>query len=410
MRNTQMRKWNRIARTETFSLFQNLSDPLIFEASWKVSAGSYKRRRFRAGSIDLAKAKAPQVVQDQPANDREEGPYSLALAFAEALRQTKRGVGARRDWLRDQERFMRWLLRHHSDCRLWSQLRRSMVRSYIESLNGLSPNSVRIALQPITQTAGYMSREYQVPNVAERLGIGSALVRTPAHVYLSDVVRFLGWLHEREPRLEVGAALQGFAGLQLQEALRLTWDKVDLDRGLIEVSGEVKNPYRKRVIPVCSRLLISLQQESRRAVGKIRSDWGPVVRSPEGFSYAENRDSWKNYSHAMGKLIRAWNPEIGWAPKDLRNCLPTFAMAEGLQSDVWEQYIGHVPRSVTAKHYVPRLGSKSLGEADALVRQMRIFRTQVIEPVERAIEGGEGAKILIVPTAVQNHQLHSLSV
>ena len=64
--------------------------------------------------------------------------------------------------------------------------------------------------------------------------------------------------------------------------------------------------------------------------------------------------------------------------KDLRNCLPTFAVMQGLLNDVWEQYLGHAPRTVTARHYIPRLASASIGESEALERQMELFSLQVI--------------------------------
>ena len=89
----------------------------------------------------------------------------------------------------------------------------------------------------------------------------------------------------------------------------------------------------------------------------------------------------------MREALRAWNPRVEWAPKDLRNCLPTFGTTQGLWSAVWEQYVGYSPATVTTKHYVPRLASVSDGEDDALERQMELFRLYVVAPLNRAIEG-----------------------
>ena len=83
-----------------------------------------------------------------------------------------------------------------------------------------------------------------------------------------------------------------------------------------------------------------------------------------------------------------------WAPKDLRNCLPTFAECQGIQSGIWEQYIGHAPKTVTARHYVPRIASGSFGEADALIHQMELFRFHVIRPLEQALDAGSEGRIL----------------
>ena len=74
------------------------------------------------------------------------------------------------------------------------------------------------------------------------------------------------------------------------------------------------------------------------------------------------------------------------SPRNLRNCLPTFAVMSGLLSDVWEQYLGHAPRSITARHYIPRLASASHGEAEALERQANLFQLHVVQPLEKAMD------------------------
>jgi integrase len=231
-------------------------------------------------------------------------------------------------------------------------------------------------------------------NLAERLGIGSKLERTSCEVYLEDVVSFLDWLRANECRLEVGVALQGLAGLQLQEATHLTWDRLDLDRGLVEISGDVKNVYRNRVIPVAERVHDALRRAyASQTAGdsKVKTLGGHVLLSKKGCPYGK---WWENYTKEVLKALRKWNPRIAWKPKDLRNCLPTFAVTHGLQSEVWEQYIGHVPKSVTAKHYIPRLASASLGESNALERQMELFRFHVTNHVDRAVATGDASRIL----------------
>ena len=85
---------------------------------------------------------------------------------------------------------------------------------------------------------------------------------------------------------------------------------------------------------------------------------------------------------------------MSWAPKDLRNALPTFAVTKGIHGFLWEQYVGHSPKGVTDRHYIPRLASVSWGEIEALDRQMDLFRTHVIEPIDREIEPNRGADIL----------------
>jgi integrase len=179
--------------------------------------------------------------------------------------------------------------------------------------------------------------------------------------------------------------LQGLGGLQLQEALRLNWDRVDLERGLVEISGELKNDYRERVIPVCSMLLDILKRadERRRSV-KVQTlgHEDPVVPNPSGFSFVRTHGSWKNYANRLRKAIHAWNPKLDWTPKDLRNCLPTLAELEGVGGTIFEQYIGHSPKTITERHYVPRIASVTEGEEDELDRQMQHFRRLVVDHIE----------------------------
>ena len=177
---------------------------------------------------------------------------------------------------------------------------------------GRSPNRIRLALNPVVQTAGFMEREYGMANITTRLGIGSRLAKPTPVVYLSDVMSFLDVLRPTNPRLAIGAELQALAGLRMTEDLRLTWDRVDLDHGLIEVSGNVKNASSTRVIPVCQRLL-----ENLRELAWISHHEGPVVMSPRDCGYTDGDRSWINYSHRLKVEFKIWNPDIEWAPKDL---------------------------------------------------------------------------------------------
>ena len=239
-------------------------------------------------------------------------------------------------------------------------------------------------MQPLRQTSRFMGREYGCQDVAVGLGTKSELVRPPAEVYLEDVVDFLDWLREHRSELEAGVSLQGLAGLQLQEATRLTWDRLDLDRGLIEITGEVKNKYRNRVIPVCPRILTALRRSS---LAKVQAADGRIIPY-----------HWMTYSKSVTAAIRQFNPQLGWQPKDLRNCVLQFALRQGQLNDVWEQYVGHKPKSVTGLHYINRLATSSRGQNSDLERRMDLFREQVIGPLASALtqygENGKGAGIV----------------
>lgn len=258
---------------------------------------------------------------------------------------------------------------------------RQIIREYLGTFEGRSENHKRISMQPVLQTSGFMHREYGFPNIGERMGISGKLKTLPKTVYIEDVIAFCDFLRDQNSHLEVGAALQGLAGLQVLEALRLTWKNVEIQRGLIEVTGEVKNEYRNRVIPVTGRVLEALRRadERRRArQGRIQSIAENVLVGAKGEAYVE----YQSYCRQLRAALKRWNSSIDWAPKDLRNCLPTFAKLEGIHGTIWEQYIGHSPGTVTDRHYVPRLTARTPGEDNALLQAMTFFRRFVITPLE----------------------------
>jgi integrase len=379
-------EWKRVMRGEQFSVYRNRKAACRYLINWHDHEG--KRRRFKvwADSLEAAAQSARDLIAAHMPTSPEAADPLVIEAFELALASAKRGQKAQADWKWAQTRFIEWLAKHHVQAERWSMISRAMLREYVtQTLDGKAGNTRRLYLQPIVQTCGFMEREYEVRNIGLRLGNTSKLKKEPAMVPLTDVVDFLAWLEKVDSRICAGAALQGLAGLQLQEALRLNWGKVDLENGLIEISSTVKNSYRNRVIPVCKSVIDTLRRCRDAVFGQavVPNDTDPVVSCPTGLSYANGKSSWSNYSKLVRGYFRLWNAELEWAPKDLRNCLPTFAVSQGILTDLWEQYLGHAPRTVTGRHYVPRLTSASKGEGAALKKQMDLFREAVLEPIER---------------------------
>jgi len=380
-RNTSKDKeWTKVASRPLFNLYRHTAEPHLWKVRLRASGG-YIRRRFHAPNLAAALEEAPRIsgLESEP-EKRPEVPLSDAFRFA--LEASKRASISRNDWFVMVERFLVWLRKQYPLCTHWELMTRTILRDYLATYEGRAANTKRLAIQPILQTAGYMHREHGFTNFGERLGIGSKLKSTPPLVYREDVLEFCDWLITNRPHLEAGVCLQGLAGLQLLEALRLTWDKVDLDKGLIEISGEVKNVYRNRVIPVAKRVVEALRRIHERRRPFVQQ----VLVGMHGLSYEEYR----SYGRQVRAAIKQWNRQCDWAPKDLRNCMPTFASIHGIHSELWEQYIGHAPRTVTGRHYVPRLASSTTGERAALERQMALFRRVVVDPFERGASAENG--------------------
>jgi site-specific recombinase XerC len=369
------RTWKKVLAHREFVLYAHRTDATLWEAR-QVGFDRRLRRRFRASNLEEAVAEAPVILGHVPVDDSES--ITIEDAFMQTLAASNRS-SSRADWLREAARFAEWLASRYTNASTWTDVSREMVRAYVDTMKAKAPNTIRLASQPIRQTSRYMSREYGLRDVAAGLGTGTKLVRETSRVYLEDVVKFVDWCAEVSPEIEAGAALQGLAGLQLKEALRLPWDCVDLGEALIEISGTVKNEYRQRVIPVCDRVVAAL----RRA--RDASPWATmVVARNDGDEFAEHR----SYARKVRRALRAWNPEITWPPKDLRNCLLTFAEECGLRGDDWERYVGHAPRDVSGRHYINlRLRSRTDGERRHRERLLEPYRERVVAAINAGVAG-----------------------
>lgn len=372
-RNTK-KEWNKVLTQTEFNLYQSSTDPNAYQVRLR-SSGGYLRRRLSAPNLSSTLEEVSKLLKGKQDEPSAEDSATFVEIFSQTLEFSRRNPKSYGIWLAYVERFLLWLKKNYPLCLQWKQLTRPIVREYVRSLEGLAPNTVRLYTQPIRQASLFAAQEFGWKDIAGGLGTCSKLKTLPCFVDVQDVADFLNFVQIEAPWMETGAALQGLAGLQLQEALRLTWDKVDLQKGLIEISGEVKNEYRNRVIPVCDRVLDSLKRSNRN------QPKAEVVLSSNGQPYGD----WKEYSRRLRSLLRRWNPEVTWAPKDLRNCLPTFGVRLGLHNTLWEQYIGHTPGTITGRHYVPRLNAPTKGERSNLDERMDLFRIQVIQPLEKAL-------------------------
>jgi integrase len=353
----------------------------VRETLGAYSAMTIEQARLAAKVRGIQAQKAETALETGETNGRD---ITVKGAFDAALQASRRGERSQKDWAYESGRFLEWLRVKYPAATLWRHVSRAVVSEYLATFQHLSDTSQRLAMNPIRQTAKYMETMHDFRNVGAVLKIGNKLKTPPPQVFVSDVLLFLDYLRKNSPHLEVGAALQGLAGLRLLEVVRLTWDKVDLKRGLIEISGEIKNDHSQRVIPLCNVVKDALERaydETQR--GAIRDSKAHVVLSKSGTPYLGG--SWFNYSKNLSDAISAWNKKAGWKPKDLRNCLPTLAARKGILSLAWESYMGHAAKGVTAVHYVPRLASGTLGEGDALNEAMDVFRKLVVEPLEAEI-------------------------
>ena len=136
------------------------------------------------------------------------------------------------------------------------------------------------------------------------------------YLTIAQVVDLLQWMRGQSKTIDLmpAVALQGLCGLQLQEATRLTWDRVDLIKGTVTIEEDrrldprtagIKNSSRVRKLPVPS------------LVHKILQDAYDRQRKLRGEKRIINVPSWKAYCSRLTHIFKAWNPECHLPPSDL---------------------------------------------------------------------------------------------
>lgn len=369
--------------------------------------------------MEAATERAPVALGlKADATTAKDRPLPIIDCF-EAARDAKdgRSEARRESWNYFTEMFTKWIAENHAGAKDWRHLTREMLRQYLRSLSGKSENTKRLYCQPITQTSRFASIEYGLPDIGAGLEFSGGLTRTPAKVYLKQVLSFLDWLRDSSiyQRWEAPAALAGLAGLRVTEVLRLTWSKIDLKRGLVAVSGETKNEQSERLIPVPKRIVEALQRAKPMLdKRKVRAADDLLVAGLTG----EALTDYRSYTRLMKRAMARWeeaqaqakweasNPEgeweelreadqevliekarVHWAPKDLRNCIITLAKISVPTFDgtMLEQYVGHAAKDVSGRHYTANLADVSDAEKEVQEAAMDLFRASVVARIEAEI-------------------------
>lgn len=275
------------------------------------------------------------------------------------------------DFVWNTKRFLEWV---EARLQSWDELSPADVVMYLRYLQspernggkGYSYNTIRHRLLPIRVTSRWLAQSQ--PDKFKDICAGIRISRQQARIEYEDqeaavwsigqVLNFLDWLEGLSPlsRLACGVALQGLAGLRLTEAMRLTWDRVDLEAGTVTISGKVKNRPSARKIPVAGRVLQTLSKYYQQGLQPI------------------HYECMANYGHAIRKAMRKWNSKATIPPMNLRKTLPTTADIGGWDSKYVDRYLGHGGISMKEKHY------QKPGRA-----LVELFRERVVSHVEREI-------------------------
>ena len=118
-------EWKKVMRTEAFSVYQNRSQGRRFRINWNDHAGLRRRYRLWANSVEDAAEKARDLIAGHDPEEMvveataERDGLLVVEAFEKALAAARRNERSRRDWQRDQNRFIKWLADYYPLATHW---------------------------------------------------------------------------------------------------------------------------------------------------------------------------------------------------------------------------------------------------------------------------------------------------
>jgi integrase len=173
-----------------------------------------------------------------------------------------------------------------------------------------------------------------------------------------EIQRILAELPGEWPDMVAVCLLLG--GLRLSDVATLKWEKIDFERGLVQVKDQKNNkPRRKPLIKPLRNIF-----ERRRKVG---GEWSPYVFPYAQTRYAEAGDKTSKLSIEFGKLLqehkivsppleddRRAGTDRHFQPKtfhSLRTTSTTFLLDVGCPPELVRHIIGHDDPAIERAHY-----------------------------------------------------------
>ncbi len=371
---SSLKNENQKYKTEKFTLHQE--SPNRWKVSGKDSKGNYRRIRFDAKDLQEAMSKANEVLEEcgQPETPVEQSSIFEPIQISDALLRSCQNQNwtayTHKQEITSCDYFLRWI--DKEGLTYWHELRYEHILRYKHSLESkkLAFDTVRLYLLPVRRAARWVSANWpkEYTNICQSLRLSrkdaklSMYDENQGNPYL-PIIQVLDFLSrdKKYEKLMLGVALQGLMGLQLQEALRLTWSKIDFTEETITIDGVVKNAYRIRKIPMVNAVSWLL----RRAFENQSPD---TLVIPDYANY-------DNYSHALRRELKRWDSSVTIKPKDLRNTIQTAAIDGDWYGYYVQRYVGHAPTTIGERHY----------HGDQGKRILPLFREKVVARIEEEI-------------------------
>ena len=162
---------------------------------------------------------------------------------------------------------------------------------------------------------------------------------------------------EANGRLEALFVISITLGLRPGELRKLTWDHVDLDRGVVHVwrsaskSGDTKTPKSKRSLELPKRAIAALtahkarQAKERRAAGEAWHDNNLVFCHENGDPYTSDQLNWRFSKMTRKAGIGRWHAHEG------RHTAVSIMSSNGVPIQEISDTVGHKSTHVTETVY-----------------------------------------------------------
>lgn len=256
---------------------------------------------------------------------------------------------------RDLERLVDWC-REHEITRVES-LQSSDVRSFAasEHRRGLSPRSVQRRLSGLRRFFRYLRRERVIDGDPSQ-GVRAPKIRRklPEVLDVDQVLALLDIPADDELATRDRAMLELFyaSGLRVSELAGLTWNRLDLDEGLVRVLGKGR---RERVVPV-----------GRHAVHAL-GHWRRIHATTAGVDQPEVFTSLKGRPlgvRAIQKRVAYWSQRQGLDqnvhPHQLRHSFASHILESSGDLRAVQELLGHA--SVTTTQIYTEVSRAALRE------------------------------------------------
>jgi integrase len=344
---------NLFQRGKRFYLVANVQGRQVFEALATTNKTEARALRdARMAEIAVERKSELQVFAEEVSNDRDLTFAELSAAFIEHERGPSGKLTKRTADLREQ------LLNKHVLPVLGAVKVESIKTAHVQALadrltkRGLSGSSVRGIVTSISCVFkfGKQRKGVRTANPCADVALPSAS-RTSEPRYL-ETHEVLAILDKLGDEFEPVAATCFYGALRISEALALTWDAVDFDKGRIDVrAGKTKASVNSAPLPI--PLAKTLRAHRQRQVDAGQFEIGGLVFKTRT-GRPQSRRNCLRAVNVASKAVGLWSEEDGREPvglHDLRHSAANFYFQQGVKTRAVSRLLRHANPVVTQVVY-----------------------------------------------------------